>query len=101
MESLFIGGYVWQRISEGDGRVKGVAFDYDYTESVVGINIGKRWVWKNGFNIVWSGGYGALVNDETVSPSSPAIRSAVEDFKEEAIGIYGALFGELSIGYVF
>ena len=58
MESIFLGSYARYRIYDGNGKAGATDFDMSITESSFGLNLGKRWVWNSGFNVLFSMGYG-------------------------------------------
>lgn len=104
MESVFMGPYLRYRKVSGSGVVSGTAFEFTIPEYTVGLNIGKRWVWQNGFDVVLAIGYGKVVgsNAETVSISNSPINSALVAFKNNNPTFINAPhYGEFSIGYVF
>ena len=102
MESIFIGVFGRYRVTPGSGTVGGSAFDFEVVESTVGLNIGKRWVWDNGFNILFAFGYGMTEATETISTNDASVASAFKAYKKEGWDVFdNATYGELSIGYVF
>jgi len=103
MDSLFAGPYLRYRKNSGSGTAAGIDFDYDSTEVTWGVNIGKRWTWKNGFNLVAMGGYGYSDFSETISKENPSVEAAMSEFKKGVNDIFfdDPFYGELSIGYAF
>lgn len=102
MESIFLGPYVRYKLVTGSGYAGGTAFEFNLPEWNVGINVGKRWVWKNGFNVLLAAGYGKSWTNETVTPTNAAIDSTYDTFKKNNPNFINAPgYGEFSIGYVF
>ena len=65
-----------------------------------GLNIGKRWVWDSGINVVVRIGYGYAILSMTANTNDPNVNNFLSDIKP----ILQALAGfdaELSIGYAF
>jgi len=84
MNSLFVGPYFRARVYDGTDDVSD-SFDFKDPEISLGVYLGKRWVWNNGFNIALTGGYG------------PYLRKSSESKKE----FEAQYIGELSVGYAF
>jgi hypothetical protein len=84
MNSLFIGPYLRARFYDGKVGATG-SLDFNDPEITLALYLGKRWVWNNGFNVTFTGGYG------------PYLRESRES-RGEFVDKY---FGELSIGYAF
>jgi hypothetical protein len=102
LESYFIGPYARYREVSGTGTAGGAAFDFTIPEWTVGINIGKRWVWDSGVNIVLAAGYGVSTRKEAVSPTNATTGSALATFKKDhPMFLENSSYGEVSIGYVF
>lgn len=100
--SIFAGAYTRYRINSGSGTASGTRFDYDSKELTLGLNIGKRWLWKNGFNVVVLAGYGFSHFEETVKHGNEAVDSAVDTFKDDnSLFFDNPFYGEFSIGYAF
>ena len=51
MKSIYIGTFFRYRVYSGDGNQENTKFDFTIRESTLGLNAGKRWVWKSGINI--------------------------------------------------
>ena len=102
LNSIFAGAYTRYRINTGSGSTSGTGFDYDSKELTLGINIGKRWLWKNGFNVVVLAGYGFSHYKETVTHRNEAVDSALDKFKDDnSLFFDNPFYGEFSIGYAF
>ena len=102
LDSIFVGAYTRYRINSGTGSTAVTSFDYDSTELTVGLNAGKRWVWKNGFNIVILAGYGFSDFKETISQQNEVINQALDAFKDDNNLFFdNPFYGEFSIGYAF
>jgi hypothetical protein len=102
MESIFAGPYARYREIIGTGSVGGAAFNFTIPEWTIGVNVGKRWVWRNGFNVVLSAGLGVSTRTETVNPTNAAIDSAITTLKTDHPTYFNTpSYGEFSIGYVF
>ncbi len=100
LKSLYFGTYVRYREFNGTGQLEGTAFDFTMPEFTLGLNVGKRWVWNNGFNINFALGYGFYKQERNVDPSTPGISSAMDQFEKD-YEFSGPFLGEFSIGYAF
>lgn len=100
MNSLFIGAYTRYRKYKGDGELEAVKFDYTQSSYTFGLNGGKRWAWKSGFNITFSVGYGYSIDERKAVPSNDGIEDALDQMEEE-YDFMSPFLGELSIGYAF
>jgi len=100
MNSMYLGAYARYRVYRGKGTLDSVKFDFSIPEFTFGLNIGKRWVWKSGFNINLAFGYGISTNGRNADPDTPAIDSIINDF-EKSYDFLGPFLGEFSIGYAF
>jgi len=84
MNSIFIGPYFRARVYDGEIETTN-SFNFNDPEFTLGVYLGKRWVWNNGFNIALTGGYGPYLKKSSESKT---------EFKDRYIG-------ELSVGYAF
>lgn len=100
LNSLFLGIHTRYRVYKGHGEIDSKKFDLNLRSYSIGLNVGKRWTWNNGFNTVFLLGYGYDFNDRNVKPTNTAIKSVVDQFEEE-YEFMSPFFGELSIGYAF
>jgi len=100
MESSFLGSYIRYRFYDGTGISNSTKFDFTMPEFTVGLNIGKRWVWNSGINIVVSFGYGYSWFSTETNPKSDDIDSTLKEFKDEYTFL-GPFLGEFSLGYAF
>ncbi len=100
LKSLYFGTYVRYREFNGTGQLEGTDFDFTMPEFTLGLNVGKRWVWNNGFNINFALGYGFYKQDRNIDPSTPGISSAMDQFEKD-YEFSGPFLGEFSIGYAF
>jgi hypothetical protein len=100
MDSFFVGAYSRYRIYKGNGTLDTQNFDFDLPSVTLGLNAGKRWVWNKGFNLTISAGYGFSFDDRQATPSSNAIKSALDQLEKD-YDFISPFFGELSIGYAF
>lgn len=100
MESLFIGPWARYREVRGSGSTGGAAFEFTTPEWTIGINIGKRWVWENGFNVVVATGSGVSQRDP--APTNASAAAALAAFKKDnTMFVENSSYSEFSIGYVF
>lgn len=100
MNSCYAGVFSRSRIYKGLGNLEGNAFEFNLPELTLGANIGKRWVWNNGFNINFMAGYGYTFNTRNITPYSPEINERVEGF-EKKYNFLNSFLAEFSIGYAF
>lgn len=100
MKSIFLGAYSRYRIYSGNGTIEATAFDFTLDELTFGLNAGKRWVWKSGFNLTFALGYGFSIDSRDADPSNVNIEPALNRFEDD-YDFTGPFFGELSIGYSF
>ncbi len=100
MKSVFLGAYARHRIYSGSGTSEATPFDFKLPETTFGLNAGKRWVWKSGFNITLSLGYGFSFENRTATPTNAAIEASLDQF-EKAYDFIDPFLGEFSIGYAF
>lgn len=98
MESFFMGTYLSYGSSSGEVTENSVKYKFDANITKYGVNIGKRWVWDNGINLVARiGGGGSSVDIEYNQDAKPGSDKLVED----VLGLLSKVDGELSVGYVF
>lgn len=108
MESGFLGVFARYSSAVGTGTVTATSgsvstksnFDVDMKTTTFGLNIGKRWVWDSGINVVVRIGYGYAILSMTANTNDPNVNNFLSDIKP----ILQALAGfdaELSIGYAF
>ena len=100
MNSLFLGAYTRYRIYKGSGELESEKLDLTLQSFSIGLNAGKRWAWNNGFNIVFSLGYGFDINTSETNPDDGSFDHIVEQFKQE-YEFMSPFYGEFSIGYAF
>ena len=100
LKSVFLGAYARHRIYSGSGAIAGTAFDFTLPETTFGLNVGKRWVWKSGFNLNLAFGYGFLSENRNATPTNSAIEASLDQF-EKAYDFIDPFLGEFSIGYAF
>jgi hypothetical protein len=100
LESLFIGSYLRYRVYSGDGNTGDTRFDFTMPEYTLGINVGKRWVWNNGFNITFALGYGISTSEVNSSVNSAAVKNTIDALKDE-YAFLSPFMGEFSLGYAF
>jgi len=98
MDSGFLGIYARDKIYNGIGKSDGTKFDFTITDMTLGLNIGKRWVCDNGFNMTVSLGYGISKIIDKTDPESASIESELTKFNDEYMS---PLTGEISVGYAF
>jgi len=100
MNSLFLGAYTRYRIYKGSGELDLEKIDLTLQSFSIGLNAGKRWTWDNGFNIVFSLGYGIDINNSETNPNDGSFDHIVDQFKQE-YEFMSPFYGEFSIGYAF
>lgn len=100
LKSMFVGAFARYRAFEGDGNYEGEAFDFTLKESTIGVNIGKKFIMKNGFTATLAVGYGHFMDKTTISSSSAGVHESIKQYKKD-YGLYNGLLGEVSIGYSF
>lgn len=100
IECLFVGAFARHRYFYGSGVQDGEAFDFNLPETTVGLNVGKRWIFKSGFNInvVW--GYGVFMDNLNAANVNDQMMESIEVFKDQ-YDLYNGMYGELSIGWAF
>lgn len=100
MNSFYAGAYTRYRLYNGEGDIDFQTFDFEITDITVGLNIGKRWVFKSGFNINLSFGYGVSFKDKKLSINNEAVSNEVNSW-EDSYDFIDPFLGEFSIGYSF
>ena len=100
LNSFYAGAFGRYRKINGDGTLDTDDFDFNLPECTVGLNVGKRWIWKSGFTLNFALGYGYAYDELKVNNSSQAARDAIDVFRDDyAFG--NGFMGEFSIGYAF
>jgi hypothetical protein len=84
MNSIFIGPYLRGRVYDEEVDANG-SLDFNDPEITLGVYLGKRWAWNNGFNLTLTGGYGEYLRES---------KQSTGEFMDKYIG-------ELSVGYAF
>ena len=101
-DSFFVGIYTRYRVNSGGGEVDGTAFDFERPEFTAGLNAGKRWTWNNGFNMLFSLGFGESLVKESVSNRNAAINAEFSQFMaDNSLHFDESFYGEFSFGYAF
>ena len=100
LKSEYLGAFLRYRLYQGSGIIEATNFDFTIPEFTIGLNIGKRWVWKSGFNINLALGYGYSFERKDIQPSNEAIESSIEVFENE-YDFINSFLGEFSVGYAF
>ncbi|MCO6173421.1 DUF3575 domain-containing protein [Flavobacterium sp. NRK F10] len=100
MNSFYAGAYTRYRLYKGEGEINAQKFDFKIPEVTIGLNIGKRWVWKSGFNLNLAFGYGISFKDKKTSLNNMAVNTAVDSW-EDSYDFINPFLGEFSIGYSF
>lgn len=100
LNSFYAGAYARYRKIKGDGSLETGDFDFKLPEYTVGLNVGKRWIWKSGLTLNFTLGYGYAYDDLKVNNSSQEAIDAIDVFRDDyAFG--NGFMGEFSIGYAF
>ena len=100
MNSFYAGAFARYRKIKGDGTLNTGDFNFSLPECTVGLNVGKRWIWKSGLTLNFALGYGYAYDELKVSNSSQAAVDAIDVFRDDYAFMNGFL-GEFSIGYAF
>lgn len=100
LNSFYAGAFARYRNIKGDGALESGNFDFKLPECTVGLNVGKRWIWKSGFTMNFALGYGYAYDELKVNNSSQAAIDAIDVFRDDYAFMNGFL-GEFSIGYAF
>ena len=100
LKSAYLGAFARYRIYNGNGSIESQDFDFTRKDVTLGLNVGKRWIWNNGFNINFMLGYGYSIDDRNADPSSNSIEASIDDFEND-YDFLGSFLGEFSIGYAF
>jgi hypothetical protein len=100
LNSFYAGAYARYRKIKGDGSLENGDFDFKLPECTLGLNVGKRWIWKNGLSLNFALGYGYAYDELKVNNSSQAAINAIDVFRDDYTFMNGFL-GEFSIGYAF
>ena len=100
LNTCYVGAFARYRKYKGDGILETGAFDFKIPEYTLGLNVGRRWIWKSGFTMNFALGYGYAYDELKTSNSSQAALEAIDVFREEYDFLSGFL-GEFSIGYAF
>ena len=100
LRSPYLGAFSRYRIYNGNGSIESEDFEFTRKDVTIGLNAGKRWIWKNGFNISLMFGYGYSIIDRDAHPSSDAIEVSIDHFEND-YDFLGSFLGEFSIGYAF
>ena len=100
LRSSYLGAFARYRIYNGNGSIEAQDFDFNRKDVTLGLNVGKRWIWNNGFNINFMLGYGYSFEDRNADPSCDAIELSIDNFEND-YDFLGSFLGEFSIGYAF
>ncbi len=100
LNSYYAGAYGRYRMIKGEGTLESGEFDFTMPEYTIGLNVGKRWIWKSGFTLNLALGYGYTHEKLDVNNSSQEAIDAIDVFRNDYAFMNGFL-GEFSIGYAF
>lgn len=100
MKSVFLGAYSRYREYRGKGNLNNTEFKFNKPDLTLGLNLGKRWVWKSGFTITAAFGYGFSIETKKIQANSTEIRQSIKEF-EDSYDFINPFYGEISIGYAF
>ena len=100
LNSLYAGIFSRYRKIKGDGTLESGKFNFSLPEYTIGLNVGKRWIWKSGITLNFALGYGYTNDNLTVSNSSQDAMDAIDVFRDDYTFMNGFL-GEFSLGYAF
>lgn len=109
MESVFVGVFANYSSYRGQimdkiGLTTPLVYDYTTQIGLVGLHLGKRWVWDNGINFVARIGFGYSVARRSEAQHPPSDRE--QSFLNVVFGGISTFFiqsmdAELSVGYAF
>jgi len=100
LNSFYAGAFARYRNYKGAGSLESGKFDFSVPECTVGLNVGRRWVWKSGFTVNFALGYGYAYDELRVNNPSQEALESIDVFRTNYDFMNGFL-GELSIGYAF
>lgn len=100
MSSPYLGAFSRYRVYKGRGSLESVDFDFSIPQVTVGVQAGRRWSWKSGFNLNFALGYGYSVDWGESSVDTEAIKNIIIEYRED-YDFFSGFIGELSIGYAF
>ncbi|MBS2099424.1 hypothetical protein [Carboxylicivirga linearis] len=100
LNSSYAGIFSRYRKIKGDGTLESGKFNFSLPEYTIGLNVGKRWIWKSGITLNFALGYGYAIDNLTVSNSSQDAMDAIDVFRDDYTFMNGFL-GEFSLGYAF
>nr|WP_319397437.1 hypothetical protein [uncultured Carboxylicivirga sp.] len=100
LNSFYAGIFSRYRKIEGDGTLESGKFEFSLPEYTLGLNVGKRWIWKSGITLNLALGYGYTNDNLTVQNSSQEALDAIDVFRDDYTFMNGFL-GEFSLGYAF
>jgi len=100
LNSFYGGAYARYRKVTGDGSLESGNFDFKMPAYTVGLNAGKRWIWKSGLTLNFTLGYGFTHDKINVNNLSREALNAIDVFRDE-YDFNSSFMGELSIGYAF
>jgi|GEM_PF-2791614 len=100
LNTFFVGAFAWYRTYYGEGQLENIAFDVNLSSFTVGMNVGKRFVWNNGFNAAFSIGYGLKKVNRKATPSNAAIETVLDEL-EDSYDFSTPIYPEVSVGYAF
>lgn len=100
LNSYYVGAFGRYRKYHGDGKLASESFDFKIPECTIGLNLGRRWVWKSGFTLNFALGYGYQYDELKLDKRTPEVEDAIDDFKDD-YDFFNGFLGEFSIGYAF
>lgn len=100
MNSYFVGAYGRYRQFNGEGRVSNTKFEFTMPDVSIGVNAGKKWVWKSGFTMTFALGYGLSNEDWDSNPNTQVVNDKIRDYREN-YDFIDPFYGEFSLGYSF
>lgn len=100
LNSFYGGAYARYRKVIGDGSLESGNFDFKMPAYTVGLNVGKRWIWKSGLTLNFTLGYGFTHDKLNVNNSSQEALDAIDVFRDD-YDFNSSFMGEFSIGYAF
>lgn len=100
LNSFYGGAYARYRKVIGDGSLESGKFDFKMPAYTVGLNVGKRWIWKSGLTLNFTLGYGYTYDKLNVNNSSQEALDAIDVFRDD-YDFNSSFMGEFSVGYAF
>lgn len=103
--SGFLGVMAAYSVGTGTATITEQDMEYTFDVSIQSLsftaNVGRRWAWRNGFNVTLRVGAGGASRSVTTDSTDPLAQDAVDTVQAILSFLPIAFDGELSIGYNF